>query len=1029
MSPASSTTFQLAGVPVKLDVSHGADKEVGLAFARNDPFPDRDIKLGSLNVSAPEAAGAIALGDNLGKVSFKINGSAASTLGVYLKPDSLKKDIDPDQVLKEIDLPKDAARFVAFRAMYDINGAAKGAMALAPGASATLDVKAGSDGFYAVIRAFAEDPGARDAVTSLVRSWKLPRLVNEIGDLAPGTWLVAEVNGEFAAKLGAQFGYDYTWLRNVNAAGLTGDLKLRIQAAVKATLGFSASGRYFLTVARESLDPAAARLRVRLAKGSARGWSFAFSAAATLTPDTRDLTPAKLEDFIAAVFGVHGSQLFKDIKDWIDPAHPLHEKLSGFAAHHAREFLGDQTKAVEAMARIKEASEKWEALPHTATSWLWNRLNIGEKGFTATLKKSLEDLVNLDAKGAAALLQKWIGQPAFLDTPAGSFVSAALEDRLLTALLNRSEVEGLKAQAQSLLDILNGSVVESLIKYYQQKLRISDELIDEIGQAASLETFEPWLAQKLSAFLGKRGEIKHLEEVRKTLHTLLGKAEEFYQAAIETLNQDWKFALDAAYTKTTSRSALLDVEFDFAANPAARDLMKAAIRGDFESLLLAAGPAPGVTVRTAELTHGIKRTSTVQVTLPYFKSRIEAINTSLAKMKFVSDGGGVVYTLDAKDDVVARDRWRSTLSLTGRFHMETPAAGINSFAKPGDFDNLAYNYRLRLAGDNFTTTQLQRTLEPLVSEYLPKNFTNGKGSLAEWVAHLDAFTNEQETDPSFLGRVALELTVALSGKVVAAWTKAPTKNKGAGQYALMSAHIQKTLRRLVPLCYFDSTSKYKDIKVARALLTYASLPVIARKTDFYFDYLDEAKREAFVSGPQVHLNLAPQLARVNEILSASKEHKGSAQFFLPQDTGPCIKDALDTIWLQDSGLLRAEAEIIAGSVNAGNAFAEFREKANKDFEAALEALAEFGAEITMAINRKLPSLFGPRTLRAMGTAVFIEAATAFDESIRDARPAARLLTTLVRNTAPKDEWKNTFLEKGELEPAQVLTRVPIVTDL
>lgn len=1027
MPPSDSTPFKLPGTNLQLAVSHGADPDVARAFAAAQPFPSRNITLGSLNVSSPETAGAVSLGDNAGKVSFTLNGSAASTLGVYLDAASLRNDLDPGEVLKEIDLPPDAARFAAFRAMYDIRGAAKGAVALAPGASATLDVSAGSGGFFAVVRAFEEDPPAAGAVESLLRNWRLPRLVDSIEDLDPGTWLVAEVNGEFAARLGAQFGYDYTWLRNINAKGLTGDLKLRIQAALKATLGFSASGRYFLTVARESLDPSSRRVRVRLAKASAKGWSFAFSAAATLTPDTKDLTPAKLEDFIAAVFGVHGSQLFKDLKEWTDPAHPLHEKLSGFAAHHARQFLGDQTKVVEAMAQIRKAVEQWDQLPHHLTSWLWSRLNIGETGFTAKLKSSLQSVVDLTPEDAAGEFRKWIGDPSFLDTPAGSFLSALFEERLLSALLNRNEISSLQLQVKTLLEVLEGKVVENLVSYYQQRLRISNELLAEAARAANLETFEPWLAEKLSRFLGRRAEIRHLEEVRKTLHTLTAKAEEFYKAALETLNQDWKFALDAAYSRTTSRSALLDVEFDFAANPAARDLMKAAIRGDFESLLLAPGSTTGVALRSAELTHGVKRAATVRVTLPYFKSKIESVNESLAKMKFVSSGGGVLFTLDAKDDVFARDRFRSTLSLTGRFLLAAPAAGVNSFASAQDFDNLAFDYRLRLAADNVTTTQLQRTLEPLVDEYFKNNFTNGKGSLAEWIAHLDAFTNEQETDPGFLGRVALELTVALSGKVVAAWSKAPEKKKGGDQYALMSTRIQQTLRRLVPLCYFDSPEKYKDIKVARALLTYASLPPITRKTDFYFDYRDQARREAFFNEDQVRINLASRLARVHEILDASKDHRSSAQFFLPQDRDACIRDALDTVWLQDIGLLRAEAEIIASAVKAGCAFAEFRGKANKDFEAALEALAVFGAEITLAINRKLPSLFAPRTLRAMGAAVFAEAASAFDESVRNEPKAARLLTTLVRDSAPKDKWKDAFLEKGELDKAQTLARVPILS--
>jgi hypothetical protein len=1015
--------LDFAGAPIQIEVSHAADALAGLALARNTPFPRRDIPLGSLNLSAPAAAGAVTLGDHLGTASFKVDGSTSSTLGVYLTASALVADLDPGGILDGLGLPAEAARFAAFRAMYDIGAAAQGALGLGPGATANFEAEARSGGFFAVIRAFERDPGARDAVGSLLSHWRLPRLIDSVDDLAPGAWIVAEVNGEFAARLGARFGYDYTWLRNVNAQGLTGDLMLRIQAAARVTLGFSASGRYYLTVAREPLDPASRIVRVRLAKASTRSWSAALSAAATFTPDTRDFAGAGLDGFIAAVFGVHGSQLFKDIGEWIDPAHPLHPRLARFAAHLARHVFGGEADIAAARERMGEAARQWAELPHRVTSWLWSRLDSGEAGFTAGLKSALESVVSLTPAEAAARFRQWLGEPAFLDTPAGGFLAALFERGLSGALFNSSEVEKARQYARTLLGLLNGQAVESLVSYSQRWLRVSGALLDEAAKSDRLEAFDPWLAGKLSKFIGRSAGTRHLAEIRKTLQTLTGKAEELSGAAAESLSRDWKFALDAAYSKATSGSALLDAELDFNVHPAAGDLLKAAIRGGFESLLLSPGPPGGVSVREAQLTHGVKRTGAVQVTLPYFKARIESINDSLAKMRFVPGEGGVVFSLDAGDDMFSRGRWRSTLSLAGTFGALAGSGAVNGFGTPEDFANLGCEYRLRLAVEEATTAQLQRIVEPLAGEYLPGRFGGDRGPVAEWVERLGAFATAREAGPGFLGRVALELTVALDGKTVAAWAKAPAKGQGGHAYARMSARLQNALRRLVPLCYFDTPARYGDLGAAYALLLYASLPPVAEpRLDFYFDYRDPARRRAIVTGPQVGARLAARLADARAILEASRGHGQLAGRFIADPIGVshCVAAALGTPWLKDNGLFRAEARIIRGALHAGYAFARFRARAEEDFEAALEALSGFGSEITQAMNRNLPVLFGPHTLRAMAGALFAEAAGAFDGTVLLAPRSARLLTALVKDSAPAGVWKDAFLEMGEIPPEHVL---------
>jgi hypothetical protein len=85
---------------------------------------------------------------------------------------------------------------------------------------------------------------------------------------------MAEVDGQFAATIGAQYGYNFNWIHKVGLHGLSGDIGLKIQAAVEVELGFSASRKHFVIVGRDSLNAADEILRVRLHKISKRGFSF-----------------------------------------------------------------------------------------------------------------------------------------------------------------------------------------------------------------------------------------------------------------------------------------------------------------------------------------------------------------------------------------------------------------------------------------------------------------------------------------------------------------------------------------------------------------------------------------------------------------------------------------------------------------------------------------------------------------------------------------------------------------------------------
>src|SRR5206468_9403540 len=91
-------------------------------------------------------------------------------------------------------------------------------------------------------------------IADAVGSWRLPRHVDidrGILNLKPATWLVAEIDGTLAIKMAAQLGYDISYARQAPALGLTRDAGVKIDAALKASLGCTVAGRYVLVVGRE----------------------------------------------------------------------------------------------------------------------------------------------------------------------------------------------------------------------------------------------------------------------------------------------------------------------------------------------------------------------------------------------------------------------------------------------------------------------------------------------------------------------------------------------------------------------------------------------------------------------------------------------------------------------------------------------------------------------------------------------------------------------------------------------------------
>jgi DNA-binding ferritin-like protein (Dps family) len=1026
LSDSSSLGIEIAG---------SGDADVLLALARDEPFPERRIELGEVSLSA-EAGRDIEFQSSRGVVSFRAGAQTSEGLAVYQNPRDLVKALESplsaDSLASSLKIEEDGAgHYVLLRWDYDAKAVAKGAVALGGGiGSIKFGVEAGREALFAVIRRFPKTTGARTAVTDTVNSWMLPGQVRSIADLKPGTWLISEVDGSIAANLGVQFGYDFNWVREARMRGLTGDIGLRIQLGVAATVGFSASGKYAIIVSRESLKKADRALRLRISRLSKKGWNFAFNASTTVKADFSQFLPDEADDFIAAVFGVYGPQVVRDLQafeEWNGKAENLPGALSGLSLDYGLKLLKEITRLdperefEAARTRLRDLHERWNSLPHQTATNLWKIVDSRIPDHLKSVRELARAISQADERELSELLGTELRKVDFFRSPAGQWLESAAVSSVLTALAGAGGLQQLKDAASNTAGILDGGEVEETLKNIQQVVNQHlnlDELRKVVDEASFKEISKlEWLTKKLEDFLDDRLDLKRTREVQDTIQFLLDKRRDFYEKARKALSDKYDFEFSATYQKTATGSALLDVTFDFSQGPdELAILLEKALDGNFDTLFVTS--ARGVSLNAATLSHGISRQSAVEISLPFYDRKVRNINQSLTKVAATDDGGRVlIYELDAADVVASVSRGKSAresqLAVGARL-ATSPDTHVRVFST----ESLSCRYSLRQATKGMKTAELQSQFKPYTLAYFPDTFhpTQSGATFDDWVADLDKAADQiADNGTGNFGDTLISLDLSLPGKVAEAWLKAPAKKSPEHSlYMDMSRRLQAALKNLIPFYYFQDLKKYDDLVPAAALLVYAAIPPstsvrlqgskLTFNTDreVYWNWPDRIQREAMASSSATVADLAARTTRIHEVLTAVG-HDRTAGFYRPGENtrsrlvADALRDGHGETLLRS--LLFIESRVVRGAYEAGLKMSEFRRKAKGQPSEAMIALAEFGAQLTGAFNKNFRSVYGAGALRPLGTMVFAEAALALDPGLADTKPKAMLALTVLKPDA------------------------------
>ncbi len=1017
---ANSSATVTAQGPEELDVV--------VALAENSPFPPRQIDLGEVSVQGQGGKPVVLKGlPGQGNVSF--TAQAGFGLAVYPDPVALVAYLASTlnwagRLQEGFTLPDDpGANYLSLTWRYDFGGSGKLSARpaeLGGGIGASFGIDAETGGLFALIQRAPKSTGARTAVAKALSSWRLPKRVRKASELAPGTWLLAAVDGSLKMSLDAEYGYNMSWVRQAKLGELVGDIGLKLELGVSAKVGAQFSGRYAVVLGRETSAPV---LRLRIYKIKKKGWNFALNAGATVTGDTSNFSPASFETFLAGVLGLNASQVIGDLdglEKWTDPQR-LPKELATLGTDYLFDFI-HQVTGVDPVAEFNQAKgellaliQRWNALPQRVAAQLWKAVGEGNLQELQKLHDLAQQIATSPDDEVRRLIGAKLSSVEFFSTPSGRWLLSVAEGKLLS--LVSGPLDKLQAVAGKTTAVIDPGRPLELFTRFQQQLsqRLGIDKIEAAAQAADPAQLDDWLAARLAKFIGA-GSVtgKALGELNAGLTALRAKSQEFYGKTLAALNKSYQFSLATTYQSTSAGSALFDVEFDFQGGKAAAasELLADALAGDFNALLTQ--PSAAVKLNQAVLSHNTERQSHVEISLPWLDKTSDWKNTASAALNVEDDSAGrlLLYTLSAEDSVrqaASRANFArcSSLGLTARLPKRLKA-GVSDHRATGE--NYSSSYSLRRASQKTVRKELEMEIGPYLQAYfagLLEGVGNGKisDSFDDWLVDLDKALDPVQPGTGNLGFTLFSLEVALSDQQVGVWFQS---GFGSSDYQRMSKALQHRLKAKIAFYYFadigklgPSSPNQQAVLLYTAIAPHSQLKVVGQQLEekgsqVYWDYLDSNLLRTVLSSGETQRRLATRMGQLEARLLRHGRTAVAKRFDpqVAQNLSNVISGALNSGRPFFDNLLLAESRLVNAAKKAQAQWSKALTSSSKNPQGAVKALQKFGGAITEAFNKDLRDAVLGSALRPLGTLLLLEGALALRNSPNSKPQAPSALASL-----------------------------------
>ena len=975
--------------PLDLDVHATTDLDVARAIAEDAPFPERPggvIDLGHIAFATP---GGVPVAFNAAGVPVRAEFSAGIAASVGIFPDAAAAiaslDLDDMPGVRFAVAADAGARYALLASSYSTNGSLDATHPVGAAGTLAIGDTVATGGRLAVLHRFQRTDGARSVLARTVASWTLPRNIHTAADLRAGTWLIAEIDGTIALNLVASLGYNLDFVRTVKAGTLAGDIGLKVDAAVNATLGVEVGGRYLVIVGRETADD---RVRVQLFKLVRKGLTVGVNLTAGVT-GIATVAPDALDDFIAAVFGVHGEQIvaaLTGIDRWTDPAQSVGELVAGLTNDKAlelfRELTGKdlETEFEAARTIVLEALRQWQTLDARVSEELWRLFGrLGDQD-VELLKDSLTLLATADPMVRRQAFESLLRDAAFASSALAQLLTAAADHGLL-GLLDR--LEDLRAVAATVNAILDGRVIRTLQQYVARALTL-DAVLDAVTRT-DFDALDAWLVGRLAVFFDKTLRFEDLQTIKDAIHLALAQRQKMYEKLAGALDSRYGFDLAATWQRTTADSALIDVEFD-TSRAEGRALLAALLRrADYGQILAAHTPA--ARIRAGVLTHEMARRTTVNVSLPHVNLREQTINQAWARVEVDSSGPRVLAYQATGDDVVdARNRFRSTLSVGVAAAI---AAADASAVFVHSFDG-TWSYELRTATAGMRRGDFEAVTRPFIEMFMGSQFVD-QTRLSDWYTVVEGSVEARlRNGANTMGDVCIACEISVPSAALAAWFRPAAGSVDAAVRAMAIA-VQRALKQVVSFYYLTDATRLGTLGSSAALLTWAAIPPSNAVVgdDVIWDHRDPAQLSTMTALATAHVAARLPALRVR----LQQTHMDSVlQFYAHDQAASIVATALDAGRPLLGNLLAFERALV---VKAAAAYEEAQAFTHSnDAPAALDRLAEFAGDIARAFNTlAAQTVFVGPAFRPLAQSLFVEAARAFDPA--GPAPAAMLTVSVL----------------------------------
>jgi hypothetical protein len=725
--------------------------------------------------------------------------------------------------------------------------------------------------------------------------------------------------------------------------------------------------------------------------------------------DTSAVTPATLDELLSAVLNVQQQQVLADVEKWLDPSQSLEQLLSAELAGRFEEFLKEVTgvdvaaKINEARAKLADVLQKWDSLDERVAATLWKEIGNNESVVAVRgLAQKVVDLLGNDDAGLRQLLEGEIEKQGFFQSPAGQWLAAQAVGGLLNLIQDNQQLAQLRQVSQKTLDILSEQELVQLTSRLQQALAKRfglDKVEAQLQQALAAsdpQKLDAWLRDRLTTFLGKVPVVKDLDDVRKTIAAWRSRASDFYEKAVKALQKQYAADLTFTYQKTTTRTALIDVDFDFASGDGSLpQLLREALDGKFNRLFVET--VPGVVLRQATLTHQIQRSKQLDLTLPSTFAEMTSTTEGLATVTAIEDDGRVLlYEGQGTNEVsfaTAKTRRDSRLSVVAQLPVRV--AALRQFQE----GTLSFSYSFQQATRALQKERVANLLAPYAQLFLPES----AATFSTWLDELDAEVEAREPQGArVLGNTLLSLEVDVPPAVGKAWLKAPPA--GDAKYQAMSLRIQRRFKELLALFYFgQDVSRYGDPD-AEFLLAWAAIPPFNAPGTLHWNHVDDGVVRTMVNQPRTDTNLQSFARRANALLVSVGRTDIAKKYSDPDDFSRIVRRNAFSVQgparPQLHSLLLVESRLVNNAAKVGAKIQGVLKDAPSRPQEAVAALAEYTAKLTEVFNQDVWSLYGKGAIRPLGTVLFQEAAKAFDDSVQVDTSALLRLTMVRKAVAP-----------------------------